>query len=187
MMGRAWLVLAVLCGCAQLGPVAGWEPRPAIASSLAGWNGAIEEGPGGWDARMGLVIPYESASLSIGPRVDAVWVKYFKAESFSLEAGVGAYLMHDGYWEEKGGGTDPPENGWIYVVPITCVGKYFFELIYRSGLKIYVGAGLGFYWAGTLNEPSVEINNLAFSVPLCFGVQLSPEERSTIEIEFKLK
>ena len=176
MVGRSCLALVALCGCAQLGPTAGWEPRPALVSSLAGWNGGYGEEVGGWDVRVGLVLPYEYGTLSVGPRFDAGWVKYFKAETFSIELGAGVYLMHNSR-EDSG--------GWIYVVPATCMGKYFFELIYRSGFKVYVGAGLTLYWAGVIGEPDIEINDLAFNVPFCFGVQLSREERPTIEIEIK--
>ncbi len=76
-------------------------------------------------------------------------------------------------------------GGWISVVSGTWTCKYFLVFIYRSGFKVYVGAGLALYWAGTLNEPAVTINDLAFNVPFCFGVQLSREESPTIEIEIK--
>ncbi len=181
MLARSCMVLTVLCGCAGLGPIAGWESRPALVPSLAGWNGGYRETVGGSDARMGLVFPNQGSSLSIGPRLDMVYTKYFKAESFSVESGGGIYLMADGQWEDN-----DYTGGWIYVVPVTCVGKYFFELIYKSGVKVYVGLGVGLYVAGTMNEPAVTIDPpIAFGFPFCFGVELSREDRSAIDIEFR--
>lgn len=183
MLGRGALVLTLMCGCAQLGPAAGWESSSALASSLAGWNGDYaEKKAGGWDMRMGLAVPYESKYLIVGPRFDAIWVRYFKAESFSLELGIGACFMADTRPWEEGAAT----GGWVYIVPVSGVAKYFFELIYKSGFRMYVGAGLGLYWAGVIGMPGVELDiPIAVDVPFCFGIQLSREERSVIEIEFR--
>lgn len=178
MLGRGCVVLAALCGCAGLGPSTGWEARPLLAHSLAGYNGGYVDVVGGWDARVGVALPYASSGVApLGLRADAVWVKYFKAETFSVEAGFGTYVLFNEYGDEGG--------GQLLVVPATCMGKYFFELIYKSGFKIYLGAGLGLYYGMAVNTSDVEMSSTAFGVPICLGVQLAREERSGIEIEFR--
>lgn len=175
---RGCIVLAALCGCAGLGPVTGWESRPVLASPLTGYTGRYVQEAGGWDARIGLVLPYADKDLiPLGLRGDLVWVKYFKAETFSVEPSLGAYVLFNQRGDESG--------GQLLVVPITCVAKYFFELIYKSGLKIYLGAGLGVYYGQAINTPEVELSDVAFGFPLCFGVQVSREDKTAIEIEFR--
>ncbi len=176
---RGCIVLVALCGCAGLGPVTGWESRSLLASPLAGYKGGYAQEAGGWDARIGVALPYADKDLFFsGLRGDLVWVKYFKAETFSVEPGFGAYVLIN----QRGGDNS---GGQLLVVPVTCVAKYFFELIYKSGLKLYVGAGLGVYYGQAINAPEVELSDVAFGVPFCFGVQLSREDKTAIEIEFK--